>query len=75
MSEKYVAGHARAILLQTIMQRGLSENIDYKMSQIIKPIALKLGSEAADRKAEELTELILGSKTEAEILKAINAML
>lgn len=71
MSEKYVAGHARAILLQTITQRDLSEDFAIRTSQIIKPIALQSGSEAADRKAEELTEIINSCETEEEILEAI----
>ncbi len=74
MNEKKNLGHDRAILLQTLSQKDLSENTELRISQIIKRTVLKYGSEAADRKAAELTELINRCKTEAEILKAINNM-
>ncbi len=74
MSEKENLGHNRAILMQTISRKGLSMNTDWKISLIIKRTVLKYGSEAADRKAAELTELINRCKTEAEILKAIKEM-
>ena len=62
------------MLLQTFMNRNLSENIEVRISEIIKSARLQSGSEAAEQKAEELTKLINGCKTEEEILKAINAM-
>ena len=75
MSEKQSLGHGRAVLLQTIMNRNLSEDIALRTSKIIKNTREMQGSEAADKKAEELTKLINDCKTEEEILKAINAML
>ncbi len=74
MEQKQSLGHGRAVLLQTIMKRDLSENFALQTAEIIKNIRLKYGSEAADRKAAELTELINRCKTEAEILKAIKEM-
>ena len=75
MSEKQSLGHGRAVLLQTIMNRNLSENIALRTSKIIKNTREAQGHEAAEQKAEELTKLINDCKTEEEILKAINAML
>ena len=67
-------GHERAILMQTIMDRNLSENFDLQISEIIKDTRLREGSEAADRKAAELTEIINAHETEEEILQAIRDM-
>ena len=67
-------GHERAILMQTIMDRNLSENFDLQISEIIKDTRLSEGSEAADRKAAELTEIINAHETEEEILQAIRDM-
>lgn len=74
MPQKQSLGHGRAILLETIMNRNLSENIAYLTSEIIKNTRERQGSEAADRKAEELTEIINLHETEAEVLKAIETM-
>ena len=65
-------GHDRAILLDTTMKRGLSENTQLEIAKIIKETRLKFGSEASDEKAKELTEIINNCDTEEEILKEIN---
>ena len=72
MPHKQSLGHGRAILLEAIMNRNLSENIAYQTSEIIKNTRERQGSAAADRKAEELAEIINVSETEAEILEAIS---
>lgn len=50
MSEKQSLGHGRAVLLQTIMNRNLSEDIALRTSKIIKNTREMQGSEAADKK-------------------------
>ena len=67
-------GHARAMLLKTFLDRNLSENTELAISVIIRNIGEKSGHEAAEAKAEELTELINRCETEEEILEAIKGM-
>ena len=71
MKKKAVSTHKRALLLKTTSEKKLSVNTQQEISEIIKNTRLQLGHEAAEKKAEELTELINNSKTEAEIIKAI----
>ena len=65
-------GHDRAIFMKTCSEKNLSENACLILSEHIKNSRLKDGSEAGDKKAKELTELINSCKTEEEILEKLN---
>lgn len=66
--------HKRAILLKLTSDRGLSVNAQSEIAEIIKRTREIHGNEAAEQKAEELTEIINAHDTEAEILEVIKGM-
>ena len=70
MSESSL-GHERAVLLNTFLQKDLSENTELKIAKVIKNTIEKFGSREADLKAKEITQIINSCKTEAEILAKI----
>lgn len=56
------------------MEKDISKNTVFVMAEIIKRIRERKGHPAAEKKAEELREIIERSETEEEILAAIAAM-
>ena len=74
MTQKRNLGHERAVLLNTIMKRNLSEQFALRTAEIIKNTRLQYDSKAADEKAAELTEIINSCETEQEMLEAIKGM-
>ena len=74
MMKKPVATHKRALLLELTSARKLSISLQEKIARIIGNMREKSGHEAAEAKAEELTELINRCETEEEILEAIKGM-
>ena len=73
-SKDYVLGYDRAVFMRTCTQKRLSENTQMAMVKVIKQAYLKSGSEGADKKAAELTEIINRCQREDEILQAIKEM-
>lgn len=56
------------------MEKDISKNTVFVMAEIIKRIRERKGHPAAEKKAEELREIIERSETEDEVLAAIAAM-
>ena len=56
------------------MEKDISKNTVFVMAEIIKRIRERKGHPAAEKKAEELREIIERSETEEEILAAIATM-
>ena len=67
--------HNRVLLLKLTSDRKLSVETQGEIAKIIKMTRETRGHEAAEKKAEELTEIINAHDTEEEILEAIRKML
>ena len=64
----------RTLFFKACMEKDISKNTVFVMAEIIKRIRERKGHPAAEKKAEELREIIERSETEEEILAAIAAM-
>ena len=64
----------RTLFFKACMEKDISKNTVFVMAEIIKRIRERKGHPAAEKKAEELREIIERSETEAEVLAAIAAM-
>lgn len=74
MSGKSVEAHSRVMLMHECTVRKFSTLLMQKIIDIIGNTREKWGHPAAEKKAEELREIIERSETEEEILTAIAAM-
>ena len=61
----------RTLFFKACMEKDISKNTVFVMAEIIKRIRERKGHPAAEKKAEELREIIERSETEDEILAAI----
>ena len=64
----------RTLFFKACMEKDISKNTVFVMAEIIKRIRERKGHPAAEKKAEELREIIERSETEEEILAAIATM-
>ena len=64
----------RTLFFKACMEKDISKNTVFVMAEIIKRIRERKGHPAAEKKAEELREIIERSETEDEVLAAIAAM-
>ena len=64
----------RTLFFKACMEKDISKNTVFVMAEIIKRIRERKGHPAAEKKAEELREIIERSETEEEILAAIAMM-
>lgn len=64
----------RTPFFKACMEKDISKNTVFVMAEIIKRIRERKGHPAAEKKAEELREIIERSETEEEILAAIATM-
>lgn len=64
----------RTLFFKACMEKDISKNTVFVMAEIIKRIRERKGHPAAEKKAEELREIIERSETEDEILAAIATM-
>lgn len=71
MRGKSVEAHSRVMLMHECTVRELSTLLMKKIIDIVGTAREKSGHPAAEKKAEELREIIERSKTEDEILAAI----
>lgn len=64
----------RTLFFKACMEKDISKNTVFVMAEIVKRIRERKGHPAAEKKAEELREIIERSETEDEVLAAIAAM-
>lgn len=74
MRGKSVEAHSRVMLMHERTMREFSTLLMKKIIDIVETAREKSGHPAAEKKAEELREIIERSKTEEEVLAAIAMM-
>ena len=75
MITKNVPTRERALLLETFsLRKDFSQDLLVTISQVIKRIGLKSGSEASEAKAKEIRLMIEAGTSETDILDALKTM-